>query len=409
MKKLSIKSKNIEKQVLQNYKINSPSKLPLENKKYLSKYFLRREKLFRDCLKLPKEVFKNKKVLDFGSGTGEHDILYAKWGGILDLIEINPISVLQTKKYFDLFKLKKNINRIENKSIFEFKSKDKYDVVISEGVLHHTDNPKLGFDKLVKNLKKDGFCILQLAFDYSHFQRSLHRYIINFLAKNNSKSEIEKICYELFSETINRALKFGGRSKKQIIYDFYTNPKHKGINLEQIFSWFKKNKIKYYSSYPSIEPEGLINGLHSNVSNDFMTLFPTMSVFQSINFLLASSDDEISFKEAIVNSKKNSKIWSNFMKTSNLGDFENKKHNFNKYNLEKDFDLYIKNFEKIIFSRNNIQMRKIKKFTNEFNKLNKVLKSKNVNKIKATIKKFKILFKGYNGVPSNYIVGYKTK
>ena len=36
MKKLSKKSKTIEQEVLQNYKINSPSKLPLENKSYLN-------------------------------------------------------------------------------------------------------------------------------------------------------------------------------------------------------------------------------------------------------------------------------------------------------------------------------------------------------------------------------------
>ena len=105
MKKLNLRSKKIEQEVLKNYKINSPSKLPLENKKYFKEYILKREKLFRDCLKLPKEVFKNKKILDFGSGTGEHDILYAQWGGKLDLVEINPISVNQTKKYFKIFKL----------------------------------------------------------------------------------------------------------------------------------------------------------------------------------------------------------------------------------------------------------------------------------------------------------------
>ena len=54
MSKLSKKAKKIEHDVLKNYTINSPSKLPIENKKYLKDYFIKREKLFRDCLKLPK-------------------------------------------------------------------------------------------------------------------------------------------------------------------------------------------------------------------------------------------------------------------------------------------------------------------------------------------------------------------
>ena len=97
------------------------------------------------------------------------------------------------------------------------------------------------------------------------------------------------------------------------------------------------------------------------------------------------------------------------MKSSNLGDFENKKHNFKKYNLIKNFNIYFKNLEKTLKNRNNLQIKTIKKFTVEFNKLNKVLYTKDINKIKLTINKFDILCKGYNGVPSNYIAGYKIK
>lgn len=409
MKKLSKKSIKIENEVLKNYKISSPSKLPLENKEFLREFLIKRERLFRDCLKLPKQLFKNKKILDFGSGTGENDILYAQWGAILDLVEINPTSVAQTKKYFNIFKLNKHINKLDNKSIFKHKINGKYDIVISEGVLHHTNYPKLGFEKLTKNLKKDGFCILQLAFDYSHFQKSLQRYIINYLENNNNTIIIEKISNQLFSEAINRANRFGGRSKKQIIYDAYTNPKHKGINLEEIFDWFKKNNIKYYSSYPSIEPEGLINGLHANVPNEFLTSFPSMSLFQSINFLLASKNDENFFKKEIKDTKKNSQLWLKFIKSSNLDDFENKKHNFKKYNLKKNFNKYVESLESILKNRHDLQNLRLKKFLKEFNKLNEVLKTKDIKKIKLTIKKFELLFKGYNGVPSNYIVGYKFK
>ena len=56
-----------------------------------------------------------------------------------------------------------------------------------------------------------------------------------------------------------------------------------------------------------------------------------------------------------------------------------------------------------------MQNLRLKKFLKEFNKLNEVLKTKDIKKIKLTIKKFELLFKGYNGVPSNYIVGYKFK
>ena len=134
-----------------------------------------------------------------------------------------------------------------------------------------------------------------------------------------------------------------------------------------------------------------------------------MTVFQSINFLLASMNDEMYFKKIIKDSQKNAKMWSKFMKNSNLGDFENKKYNFKKYNLNKNLNDFLNDLEKILRNRNDLQIKSIKIFTQEFNKLNKVLLTKDINKIKLTINQFKLLFKGYNGVPSNYIVGYKTK
>ncbi len=101
------KTLNIEKKVLKNYLIHSPSKVSIERKNFRNKYFKNRERLFFDCLKLPKKLFLGSTLLDFGCGTGEHDICYAKWGSKLTLIDINPVSTNQVKKYFTKFKLKK--------------------------------------------------------------------------------------------------------------------------------------------------------------------------------------------------------------------------------------------------------------------------------------------------------------
>ena len=97
----------IEKKVLKNYLIQSPSKVSIEKKNFRNKHFKNRERLFFDCLKLPKKLFHGSTLLDFGCGTGEHDISYAKWGSKLTLIDINPVSTNQVKKYFTKFKLKK--------------------------------------------------------------------------------------------------------------------------------------------------------------------------------------------------------------------------------------------------------------------------------------------------------------
>jgi len=397
---------DIEKKVLENYKIYSPSKIPLE-KKNSKKYFLRREKLFLDCLKLPKKIFLGANLLDLGCGTGEADLLYAKWGAKLNLVEINPKSVKQLRKYFSYFGLTKSIAKIENKSLFNYNSKKKFDIVVSEGVLHHTQNVEKGFKKLSTNLKSGGFCVLQVAFDSSQLQRNLQRFILDYLIGNQySNKLIEEISKILFSETINRANKIGGRSKKQIIYDAYNNPKHKGINLPNLLNIFKKNNINYYSSYPSIEPENLINGLHTLLPSEHVLQNPNITAFQSLFFLLASYNDEKLIKNYSKDLVSLEKKWKKLMKETTLSDYEYGSK-INPTKISNYFNVFAHKSLKLLSKRNSINEKKLIIFSNELKMLMDILKTKDIKKIKNKINNFKILFRGYNGVPSNYIVGYK--
>lgn len=401
------KTQIIEKKVLKNYLTHSPSKLGIENLSFRKKYFKNRERLFFDCLKLPKKMFHKTDLLDFGCGTGEHDVCYAKWGANLTLIDMNSVSTSQVKKYFKFFKLDKNLKKIITNSIFKFKSKKKFDIVISDGVLHHTEDPKRAFDIMLSHLKPGGYCILEVAFDTSHFQRSLHRFILDYLTNGDLK-KIEIYASKLFFETINRAHRFGGRSKKQIIYDFYTNPKHKGINLSDLLSWFKKHNLKHYSSYPSIEPEGFINNLNAETFAEGLNKNKLISLFQSIHFLVASQDYSKNFNNYLSEAKKTSSSWETFLKKTKLDDYEFK----NKVNLNLTtelFNQFTKNSLNLLQKRNNHFETKIKKFNEEFLQLIRALKTKNLGLIRNKILKFSYLFKGYNGVPSNYIVGYKEK
>ena len=400
-------SLKIEKEVLKNYLISSPSKLPLENKKFRKKFFADKEKLFLEHLKLPKKLFLNADMLDIGSGTGEHDICYAKWGANLTLLDINPTSNRQAKKYFKIFKVKNKLKKIINTSLYNFKTKKKFDIIISEGVIHHVQEPKKVFKILTKNLKPGGFCILALGFDTSHLQRSLQRLIMHELCKKASIEENEKIIKHLFSETINRAHKFGQRSKKQIIHDFYHNPKHTGINLVEILSWLHKDKMQYYSSYPSIEPEGYMNGLTQKSIGEYLKEEPLITLFQSIYFLLASKDYKETFKKYSLEARKVNKNWKNFLIESKLNDIDNKTSNLNFTKIVKKFNSFM-NSNVILFNkRNNDITKKIINFNKEFQKLLKSIEKRDLKLMKKNIKNFSHLFNGYNGVPSNYIVGYK--
>ena len=73
-----------------------------------------------------------------------------------------------------------------------FFKKEFFDVIISNGVLHHTENPKLAFMELTKYLKKDGYVIIGLYHRYGRIFTKIRQFLIKvfgdsfkFLDKKN--------------------------------------------------------------------------------------------------------------------------------------------------------------------------------------------------------------------------------
>ena len=119
--------------------------------------------LFWDTFFPDKAYTNNLNVLIAGCGTNQAIYLALanpnwKIYGI-DLSENSIKFVEKQIKKYDL----KNLT-IEMKDIFEVTSKDKYDLVISTGVIHHTKDPKLALKTLSSATKKEGaLCIMVYA------------------------------------------------------------------------------------------------------------------------------------------------------------------------------------------------------------------------------------------------------
>ena len=119
--------------------------------------------LFWDTFFPDKAYTNNLNVLIAGCGTNQAIYLALanpnwKIYGI-DLSENSIKFVEKQIKKYDL----KNLT-IEMKDIFEITSKEKYDLVISTGVIHHTKDPKLALKTLSTATKKEGaLCIMVYA------------------------------------------------------------------------------------------------------------------------------------------------------------------------------------------------------------------------------------------------------
>ncbi len=132
-------NKNITSQVNKVYRQKNPSTY-FRNSSELER-FVKNRKEFLFNLKLPEKLFANSSMIDFGCGTGQNSLVYNYLGSNCTLIEYDKKSYNLCLKLFKKYAKKKF--RIINKDIFKYKTKGKkYDFVISNGVAHHTKDPK---------------------------------------------------------------------------------------------------------------------------------------------------------------------------------------------------------------------------------------------------------------------------
>lgn len=391
--------KQVEKKVLTVYKKNNPSTHKIEKDdifKYHQKF---RESLFRDKLKFPLQMFEGAELLDFGSGTGEQDIFYAKWGAHVTGVEMNNLSVDRCKKLFEKYHLTDKLE-IHNVSLFDFKSNKKFDIVVSNGVLHHTNNQKDGFNKLVSYLKPNGFVFISIGNSVGAFQRNLQRMILYKLAK--SEKDIVKLAKLFFKDHIERAVKYGKRSIDSIIYDSYVVPKADNARVEEILEWFDENNIEFYSSWPPLQfPFPLVDSPRNNLIDYTERKYRKLLSFSEYFWMTANQTD----RKIIDEHYEDLLLMNNLRK---ITDFVKDVEPDSVIDLEKfkeidnlDFD---SNLERIYKK----EINKIFRFFRELQNLICLLENtKDIQKIKKGIDKNKFLFNGYCGQGDIYYMGYK--
>ena len=121
------KIKRTEKATLKTFQKEIPSNyfFKKKSKEYL-RFIKNVEFMYKYNLKLPPEVFKGKKLIDFGAGTGENTIYLANWGAKCTLVEMNPIAHNTSKKVFKKYSKSFKDHKFINSSIFDVKFKKNF-------------------------------------------------------------------------------------------------------------------------------------------------------------------------------------------------------------------------------------------------------------------------------------------
>tara|TARA_Y100000741_G_scaffold355312_1_gene330585 strand:- start:320 stop:1219 length:900 start_codon:yes stop_codon:yes gene_type:complete len=183
----------------------------------------------------------NKKVLEVGCGTGQL-ANYFSIGTNNQVVGLDP--TIHSLKLAKNFADKNDISNISfvNADIFDDVLTNEYfDFIWCNGVLHHTKNPFLAFEILIKSLKKEGYVLIGLYNKIGRIRTIFRKYLFKVFGTK---------FLNLLDPTL-RNLKLDNDERDAWIRDQYTHPIESLHTIDEVLDWFDKNNIQFISSIPS--------------------------------------------------------------------------------------------------------------------------------------------------------------
>lgn len=101
------------------------------------------------------ERWRDKKVLEIGCGIGTDSINFARAGADITVVDLSEESLDVCKQRFDVYGLKASFYEGDAERLSEFVPVEKYDLIYSFGVIHHTPHPERVMEQLEQYCKPE--------------------------------------------------------------------------------------------------------------------------------------------------------------------------------------------------------------------------------------------------------------
>jgi len=184
------------------------------------------------------------KILEAGCGTGQlSNFLGSTWGRTVFAGD----ACMNSLKLADGFRRQ---NQIKGVAFFQmnlfrppFKA-ETFDFVISNGVLHHTSDPRLGFDTLAKLVKPGGVIMIGLYNKYSRLVTDFIR-----MALNATGDRVRFLDPRLRDQSADEV------RKHTWFMDRFKNPHESKHSIGEVQGWFDDAGFEFLSSIPKATGE----------------------------------------------------------------------------------------------------------------------------------------------------------
>jgi 2-polyprenyl-3-methyl-5-hydroxy-6-metoxy-1,4-benzoquinol methylase len=267
--------KTTEDSVKEVYNFCPPTKIHYSVNKGKEKY-KKQWGTFLTMLGMKPENFSGLRVLDVGCGSCEKTSFYYDWGAEVTGLDMTPQVLSLAKTVIG----ERHIELIQN-SIFYFQSETKFDLIISDGVLHHTADTFATLKTTLVHLKINGIIIFSLVNTYGHFWWFRYARLLTRMLGGSDFHQRVRWGKRLFrwvrhkeEGTENTSQVF--RSEDSWAYDWFGNPRWNLHSPVKVRKWLFQLGLEHHKSIPSIiskeNPRNRIAGLFRRIFGNGMCM-----------------------------------------------------------------------------------------------------------------------------------------
>ena len=188
------------------------------------------------------EIPFNAKVLEVGCGTGQLSNYLSTSGRLVfgtDMC-INSLRLAENFRQNNNLPNTKFIQMNLFKPVFKPRT---FDLVICQGVLHHTSDPYQGFLAIQKLVKPGGYIIIGLYNFFGRLITDVRRMIFN----------LTKDSFKFLDPRLSE--KDRGKLKRESWFnDQYKHPHESKHTVSEVLEWFDINDYKFINAIPKIKP-----------------------------------------------------------------------------------------------------------------------------------------------------------
>ncbi len=179
------------------------------------------------------------RVLECGCGTGQlSNFLGLTWGRTVFGTDV----CLNSLKLGHTFRQTHDVNSVCFLQMNLFRPvfrAESFDVVVSNGVLHHTGDPHAGFRSILTCLRPGGFIVIGLYNTYGRLTTDARRFVFRLTGDRLA-----------FLDPRLRRVALNGARRQAWFMDQYKHPHESKHTFDEVLGWFDEAGVEFVTSIP---------------------------------------------------------------------------------------------------------------------------------------------------------------